>query len=472
MAIPIMVTGTSSGAGKTLVCACLCNILSKMGYSVAPFKMQNMSLNSIVSPLGGEMSIAQYIQAVACKKTPCVKYNPILLKPQDHMTYVVFNGEYYAKYSPQEYMKSRKSEFFEKGIEILKELMQQNDYVIIEGAGSPVEVNLMKYDITNMAVAKAVKAHTIIVADIERGGSFAGIVGTMEIFNKEERALVKGFIFNKYYGDKSMLKDGIDYLYDRYKIKTVGIIPYKKHSIPEEDSLVSWESKTGELDIRIVRYPHISNFSDFEPLQKKNGVRYISTAQEVSGDLIILPGSKSTVSDLLWLNETGISQKIKQAAENKSFILGICGGFQMLTRSIDDSFESKSNIAGLGLIPLKTHFEERKITESVKGKVFFKGRNFFISGYELRHGRTECAENWLIDFDSHKDGFFKDNIMGTYLHGLFYNHDFTNFFLNYLRRSKGYEEKDFGTYSLYDEISSFSDYVSEHIDMKEILQWH
>jgi len=144
----------------------------------------------------------------------------------------------------------------------------------------------------------------------------------------------------------------------------------------------------------------------------------------------------------------------------------------MLTRSIDDSFESKSNIAGLGLIPLKTHFEERKITESVKGKVFFKGRNFFISGYELRHGRTECAENWLIDFDSHKDGFFKDNIMGTYLHGLFYNHDFTNFFLNYLRRSKGYEEKDFGTYSLYDEISSFSDYVSEHIDMKEILQWH
>ena len=225
MGIPIMIVGTSSDAGKTLISTVICNHLTELGFKVAPFKMQNMSLNSMCSIEGGEMSVAQYIQAIACKKLPSVRFNPILLKPENGKTYVIFNGKYYNKYSPKDYMSDRKKEFFDKGINILNQLLDENDYVIIEGAGSPAEVNLMKYDITNMAVAKAVKAHTIIVTDINLGGSFASIVGTMEIFNEEEKNLVKGFIFNKYYGKKEMLDDGLKYLLDKYNKPTLGIVP-------------------------------------------------------------------------------------------------------------------------------------------------------------------------------------------------------------------------------------------------------
>ena len=476
MGIPIMVVGTSSDAGKTLISTVICNYLTEKGFSVAPFKMQNMSLNSMCAIEGGEMSVAQYIQSIACKKLPSIKFNPILLKPDSGNTYVIFKGKYYKRFSPKDYMKDRKKEFFDEGINILKDLLNENDYVIIEGAGSPAEINLMKYDITNMAVAKAVDAYTILVTDINRGGSFASIVGTMEIFNDHEKSLIKGFIFNKYYGKKSMLDEGLEYLFNKYNVPTIGIVPYEKHNIPDEDSMKNWNYEEGELDIKIIKLPHISNFSDFEPLSWKNGVKYIEKPDNKIPDLLIIPGSKSTINDLKWLKEKGFEEYIKKCHENNCFILGVCGGYQMLTERVYDYFETNEEIEGLGLIPLKTYFDENKITGIKKGKIEFLNRSFDIEGYEIRHGKTESDNNFFAilkdnDNTESKDGFYYKNILGTYIHGLFINDEFTNFFLNYLRNIKGLNNKEYQKYSLYEQIKKFSEFASEHIDFEEILSW-
>jgi len=330
-----MVVGTSSGAGKSLTVAAICRILTNKGFSVAPFKMQNMSLNSMVSVEGGEMSVAQYVQSIACKKPPSVIYNPILLKPENGQTYIIFKGKFVDKVKPGTYMMDKKMKYFNEGIKDLKKLLSKNDYVIIEGAGSPVEINLKPYDITNMAVAKAVNADTIIVTDINRGGSFASIVGTMELLDKEEKNLIKGFVFNKFFGNKELLNDGFNYLEKRYNVKTLGVIPYFEHQIPEEDSMIEWEQKTGDLDIRVLKLPRISNFSDFMPLSWYNGIKYVDSTNEVGGDILIIPGSKSTVEDLIWMKENGIYEKILTAHKNGTFIVGICGGFQMLKTNLE-----------------------------------------------------------------------------------------------------------------------------------------
>ncbi|MDO7975339.1 cobyric acid synthase [Oceanotoga teriensis] len=477
MGIPIMIVGTSSDAGKTLISTVICNHLTELGFKVAPFKMQNMSLNSMCSIEGGEMSVAQYIQAIACKKLPSVRFNPILLKPENGKTYVIFNGKYYNKYSPKDYMSDRKKEFFDKGINILNQLLDENDYVIIEGAGSPAEVNLMKYDITNMAVAKAVKAHTIIVTDINLGGSFASIVGTMEIFNEEEKNLVKGFIFNKYYGKKEMLDDGLKYLLDKYNKPTLGIVPYAKHNIPDEDSMKKWNFESGDIDIRIIKTPHISNFADFDPLSWKNGIKYIEKPDNSIPDLLIIPGSKSTVEDLKWLRINGFDDYILKCKQNNSIIMGICGGFQMLTENIEDNFENNENIEGIGLIPLKTIFKKEKITGIKKGYLNFLNSNYDIEGFEIRHGHTETNDHYFctikdINGDEYKDGFIKENVIGTYMHGLFNNDHFTDDFLNFLRTKKGLSIKKYNSYSLYDQINNFSKEISKHINFEDILSWH
>ncbi|HOO33314.1 MAG TPA: cobyric acid synthase [Thermotogota bacterium] len=478
MGKPIMIVGTASGAGKSLTCTALCRILKNRGYNVAPFKMQNMSLNSICSYEGLEMSVAQYIQSVACGKAPSVVYNPILLKPENGETYVVFEGNFIERIPAASYMTNRKKKYFDKGIQTLKKLIDENDFVIIEGAGSPAEVNLMKYDVTNMAVAKAVKADTYIVTDIDRGGSFASLVGTMEIFGDEERNLIKGFIFNKFRGIREMLNDGFDYLENRYGVKTVGVVPMIGNAIPEEDSLQSWESKTGDIDICVIKTPFISNFSDFSPLSWFNGVRYVDSAKEVRGDLIILPGSKRTADDLKWLKETGIDWALSKAKETGSFILGICGGFQILGESIIDEYESGyGEMKGLGMLPVKTIMNADKRTTNTERVIFWNNTETIVRGYEIRHGETfPTAEVDVFSSPVNDETGFRDVIVGTvagtYLHGLFYNYEFTAQFLNYFREKKGLTMITAESNSLDREIEAFSSEVEKNLEIDELLRDH
>ncbi len=474
----LMVQGTSSGAGKSLLATALCRIFSNLGYDVVPFKSQNMSLNSAPSIEGGEISRAQYLQAIACRKKPSVRFNPILLKPEGRMrSQVVFMGKPIGSVSARDYMLSRKEELFRKAMRVLDELMEKHDLVLIEGAGSPVEINLKDYDIANMRVARHANAKVILVTDIDRGGSFASIVGTMELLSEEERELVMGFVFNKFRGDASLLKPGFDYLEKRYGKPTLGVIPYVKHRLPEEDSLTEFPKVKGELHIQIVKLPHISNFTDFEPLHWANGVDYVTRAEEIEGDVIIIPGSKNTVEDLLWMRENGIEEAIIQAHREGAFVVGICGGFQMLGEEIIDEVESKrGRVKGIGLLPAKTVFTREKRTNHLRAKVLWeKARGMVVEGYEIRMGRSvsERPFSVITSVNGAKtlepEGAIGERAFGTYLHGIFHNFEFTERFLNYLRLEKGLEPVSVEGWSIEEEIERFAKVVEKNLDVERIL---
>ncbi|WP_297520461.1 cobyric acid synthase [Thermococcus sp.] len=474
----LMVQGTSSGAGKSLLATALCRIFSNLGYDVVPFKSQNMSLNSAPSIEGGEISRAQYLQAIACRKKPSVRFNPILLKPEGRMrSQVVFMGKPIGSVSARDYMLSRKEELFRKAMRVLDELMEKHDLVLIEGAGSPVEINLKDYDIANMRVARHANAKVILVTDIDRGGSFASIVGTMELLSEEERELVMGFVFNKFRGDASLLKPGFDYLEKRYGKPTLGVIPYVQHRLPEEDSLTEFPKVKGELHIQIVKLPHISNFTDFEPLHWANGVDYVTRAEEIEGDVIIIPGSKNTVEDLLWMRENGIEEAIIQAHREGAFVVGICGGFQMLGEEIIDEVESKrGRVKGIGLLPAKTVFTREKRTNHLRAKVLWeKARGMVVEGYEIRMGRSvsERPFSVITSVNGAKtlepEGAIGERAFGTYLHGIFHNFEFTERFLNYLRLEKGLEPVSVEGWSIEEEIERFAKVVEKNLDVERIL---
>ncbi|AHF80354.1 cobyric acid synthase [Thermococcus paralvinellae] len=475
----LMIQGTSSGAGKSLLALALCRIFTNMGYDVVPFKSQNMSLNSAPSIEGGEISRAQYLQALACKKKPSIKFNPILLKPEGNMrSQVVFMGKPIGSVSAKDYMLSKKEELFRKAMQVLDELLKKHDIVVIEGAGSPVEINLKDYDIANMRVAKHVDAKVILVTDIDRGGSFASIVGTMELLSKEERELVMGFVFNKFRGDVSLLKPGFEYLERKYGKKVLGVIPYTEHKIPEEDSLVSFPKIKGDLHIQIIKLPHISNFTDFEPLHWANGIDYVTKAEEIKGDLIIIPGSKNTVEDLFWMRENGIEDAIVQAHKDGAFVVGICGGFQMLGEKIIDSIESKrGEVKGIGLLKAKTVFAKTKRTNHLKAEVLwepFKGMR--VEGYEIRMGRSVSEKPFSIIREINETKAFEPEgavgrrVFGTYLHGIFHNFEFTEQFLNMLRLERGLEPITVRRWSIEEEIEQFAKIVKKSIDIDYILE--
>ncbi|ASJ17412.1 cobyric acid synthase CobQ [Thermococcus chitonophagus] len=475
----LMILGTSSGAGKSLLATALCRIFSNMGYDVVPFKSQNMSLNSAPTIEGGEISRAQYLQAIACRKKPSVKFNPILLKPEGNMrSQVVFMGKPIGSVSAREYMLSKKEELFRKAMAVLDELKEKHDLVIIEGAGSPVEINLKDYDIANTRVMLHAKAKGILVTDIDRGGSFASIVGTMELLKPEEREAIIGFVFNKFRGDPSLLEPGFEYLEKRYGKPTLGVIPYVEHRLPEEDSLAEFPKVKGELHIQIIRLPHMSNFTDFEPLHWANGVDYVTRPEEIKGDLIIIPGSKNTVEDLLWLREEGFEDAIIEAHREGSFVVGICGGFQMLGEKIIDNVESKRGvIMGIGLLPAETVFSKVKRTNHLKAEVLWgpaKGMN--VEGYEIRFGRStsERPFSLITSVNGAKalepEGAVGERAFGTYLHGIFHNFTFTERFLNFLRREKGLEPISIGEWSIEEEIERFARIVEKNFDMERILE--
>lgn len=475
----LMIQGTSSGAGKSLLALALCRIFSNLGYDVVPFKSQNMSLNSAPSIEGGEISRAQYLQALACRKKPSVKFNPILLKPEGKMrSQVVFMGRPVGSVSAREYMLSRKEELFSKAMKVLDGLLEKHDLVVIEGAGSPVEINLKDYDIANMRVARHAGAKVILVTDIDRGGSFASIVGTMELLSEEERKLVMGFIFNKFRGDASLLKPGFDYLEQRYGRRVLGVIPYTGHRIPEEDSLVSFPKIKGDLHIQIIKLPHISNFTDFEPLHWANGVDYITRAEEIKGDVIIVPGSKNTVEDLLWMRENGIEDAILEAHKDGAFVIGICGGFQMLGEKIIDSVESRRGVVkGIGLLKAKTVFARTKRTNHLRAKLLWDPlRGMKVEGYEIRMGRSTSERPFSVIHEINGrrafeyEGAIGERAFGTYLHGIFHNFAFTGRFLNMLRLDKGLEPISVSRWSLEEEIERFAGIVAENLDISYILQ--
>lgn len=391
----LMIQGTMSNAGKSLLVAGILRVLKQDGYRVAPFKSQNMALNSYITKEGLEMGRAQVMQAEAAGITPQVCMNPILLKPtSDVGSQVIINGEVKGNYSASDYFKQKKA-LIPDIMEAYHKLEEQADIIVIEGAGSPAEINLKADDIVNMGMAQLVDAPVLLVGDIDRGGVFAQLLGTVQLLEEEERARVKGFIINKFRGDEKLLEPGPSMLFDKCGIKTLGVMPYLNIQIDDEDSLSGQlayrEDERGSnsvkpIHIAVIKLPHISNFTDFNPISRFPFVslQYVDRAGQldrtVSGaaaeeqkaiDLIILPGSKNTIQDMKWLRESGMEAAILKQAAKGSRIMGICGGYQMLGEWISDSFgvEGGGEIRGMGLLPVTTMLQERKQRSQITGRI-------------------------------------------------------------------------------------------------------
>jgi len=470
MAKTIMLQGTSSNVGKSVLTAALCRIFLQDGYYVAPFKAQNMALNSYITATGGEMGRAQVVQAEACKIEPSVCMNPILLKPTQHASsQVIVLGKPIGNISASKYHNQYKDKAWEIITQSLENLLKDYQILVIEGAGSPAEVNLKANDVVNMRVAKEIQAPVLLVADIDRGGALASIVGTLELLEPEERDLVKGLIINKFRGDINLLKPALDFLEEKTGKSVLGVIPYFEDiKIPEEDSVIietvnTFSKQTEKLDIAVINLPHISNFTDFDALADEIDVeiRYVKKGMALGQpNLIIIPGSKNTIADMHYLHTSSLSQQIKDAViKNEIPIIGICGGYQILGKKMFDPKKTESDIgeySGLGLLNIQTEFAVEKITSQVKGKVLYnqgllKGcSGLKIEGYEIHMGVTELENKLDIPFviseRSGKNIHLLDGavnyaglVLGTYIHGIFDNDLLRRQILNNIREAKGWE---------------------------------
>ena len=398
----IMVQGTMSGAGKSLLCAALCRIFAQDGLRAVPFKSQNMALNSFVTKDGLEMGRAQVVQAQAAGVEPDVRMNPILLKPSSDVgSQVIVNGEVRGQMAAAEYFRTKKK-LVPDIMAAYDSLAEEADVIVIEGAGSPAEINLKSEDIVNMGLAEMVDAPVLLVGDIDRGGVFAQLYGTVELLEEKERARIKGLVINKFRGDVEILRPGLAMLEEKTHLPVVGVVPYLKVDIEDEDSLSQrLESRGGKkpLDAAILRLPHLSNFTDFMPLEQHPllGVRYVANAHELgTPDLILLPGTKNTVDDLLWLRQCGLEAALLRLAGKGTPVLGVCGGYQMLGQTLDDSEGSESGrpqtLRGLGLLPTRTVFSQRKRRAQVRAVVDaapFAGAE--LEAYEIHTGVTEAG---------------------------------------------------------------------------------
>lgn len=468
----IMLMGTSSHVGKSILATALCRIFYQAGRRVVPFKAQNMALNSYVTKDGGEMGRAQVAQAEAAGLAPMVDMNPVLLKPTGNScSQVIVDGKPIGNMSAREYHKGKSVHLFGHVTAALTRLQQQFDTIVIEGAGSPAEINLKEDDIVNMRVAKYLQAPVLLIADIDRGGSLAALVGTLELLDEEERALVKGLVINKFRGDVTLMTPAVDFLEQKTGKPVLGIVPYLEHlGIDDEDS-VSLEEKeheaerqkqTKELRLAVVETPKISNFTDFDALADEPDaeVLYVRDAEELlaaAPDVVLLPGSKNTTEDLLHVRESGLAQAIRQLVDGGTPLVGICGGYQMLGEEIADPHHTESShdvVKGLGYLPMKTVFAEEKRTVQVAadcpGMEFYDGvlMGKGLSGYEIHMGRTEFTAPVRHPFHLTRQGENAVNIwdgalsedgriFGTYLHGVFDHDGFRRQFLNVLRLHKG-----------------------------------
>lgn len=440
MAKSIMIQGTMSNAGKSLIAAGLCRIFKQDGYKVAPFKSQNMALNSYITKEGLEMGRAQVVQAEAAGVEPSVFMNPILLKPTNDIgSQVIVNGEVIGNMSAREYF-AYKKQLIPEILKAYEKLDKEYDIIVIEGAGSPAEINLKQDDIVNMGMAKMVKAPVLLVGDIDRGGVFAQLVGTIMLLEDDEKAMIKGTIINKFRGDKTILDPGIEMLEEMTKIPVVGVTPYMQVDIEDEDSLserFARKNSQGVVDIAVIRLPRISNFTDFAVLEgmAEVNLRYVDRVEKLGNpDMILLPGTKNTMADLRWLRESGLEAAILKAQQKGTVIFGICGGYQMLGELLEDpeGVEEGGTLRGMGLLPAKTIFTVEKTRTRVSGEIqqfsgmFQRLSGKKLEGYEIHMGVTSIngkAESFSIISEEGKvsksDGACIENVYGTYVHGIF-----------------------------------------------------
>jgi len=495
----IMVLGTSSGVGKSITVTAICRILRDLGEKPYPFKGQNMSNNAWVDFEGGEMASSQALQAFASGIIPNSDMNPILLKPQgDSISEVIHLGKSVGITTARNYYQ----DWFNPGWEVIKKGINNiikreiNSRLIIEGAGSPVEMNLIHRDLTNLRIAKYLEANCILVADIEKGGVFAQIIGTLELLRPEEKQLIKGIIINRFRGDISLFEEGKTWIENKTKVPVLGILPSLNDIFPPEDSLDLLDrkltNKSSDIEIGIIKFPSISNFSDFDPLENEDSVKlnWINYGQNLDGfDLIILPGTKQTIKDLFFLYESGLLKNIQEYSKRNGNILGICGGLQILGEYLEDphlkegsNLSKEKSFKGIGLLPLKTIFLRDKITKRITCYSNWPCIEK-INGFEIHNGITK-----IINKDNKckvSDIFSENNlgwyniskgrgiIAGTYIHGIFENDHWTTSFLNLIRRKKGLPilDKKNKSYKIKKEaiIDNLAKQFAKHINIQTLL---
>ncbi|MGG3498389.1 cobyric acid synthase [Peribacillus simplex] len=493
----IMIQGTSSDVGKSLICTAFCRVFSNKGLRVVPFKSQNMALNSYVTLDGGEIGRAQGVQAEAARITATTDMNPILLKPKkDMVSEVIVHGKHFLDMNAKSY----RNHFVQEAMPIIRKsvekLQDEYDIIVLEGAGSPAEINLKDRDIANMRMAKLADAAVILVADIDRGGVFASIIGTLALLDKDERDCVKGIIINKFRGMRELLDDGIDWVEKETGIPVLGVLPYLDVNIEAEDSLALSslrfkKPKKAEfpIDVAVLRFPRISNFTDVDPFfdEPGVGVRLVGSVHELGNpDLLILPGTKNTMEDLEWMKSVGLDGAINELREQGTVIFGICGGFQMLgTKLFDpDAVEGNGeNAEGLSLLPVETVFQAEKKTVQMEGVLsdgMIMEGEMNLNGFEIHLGRTTLKPQvrpFLLLKDGREDGAISNDnkVMGTYLHGIFHNRLFTRLLVNQIRRNKGLEEVKENVRSdserREEAYNLLASHLEENIDMETIYQW-
>lgn len=492
----IMVQGTMSSSGKSFLTAALCRIFYQDGYHTAPFKSQNMALNSYITEDGLEMGRAQVMQAEAAGISPAVDMNPVLLKPTSHMgSQIIVQGEVAGNQSAMDYYRD-KPKYVPSIMESFLRLEEQYDVIVLEGAGSPAEINLKEHDIVNMGMAKLADAPVILVGDIDRGGVFASLYGTVNLLDEEERKRIKGLVINKFRGDVKILEPGLAMIEELTGIPVLGVIPMGQIDLDDEDSLSDRlgyrGSDEGTLDIAVIRLPHISNFTDFNALEQWDGItlRYVSRSGDLGiPDFIILPGSKNTMDDLKWLRESGMEGRILRLAEYDVPIMGICGGYQMLGHELNDpcQVENGGRMRGMELLDTSTVFECKKVRSRVTGTIAGQipdilkentGNGTKVSGYEIHMGKTEnlgrCVE--FIRLADGQCGGLTDAekpIFGTYLHGIFDEGEFAELLLRSLADKKGIAlESKVKSRAEYKEeqYDKLADLVRQNLDMEQIYR--
>ena len=493
-----MLQGTASSVGKSLLTAAYLRILKQDGYLVAPFKSQNMALNSFVTREGHEMGRAQVMQAEAAGIAPDCSMNPILIKPTaDARAQVIVNGKVLGNMSAMEYHNLKND--LRDGVEkVYSDLEKKYGYIVIEGAGSPAEINLSENDLVNMGMAKLADAPVLLVGDIDKGGVFASLYGTVKLLKPEERERIKAVVINKFRGDAEILKPGLKMLEERIGIPVLGVIPHMDIDLEDEDSVTERFNRNtlagAEVKIGILRLPYMSNFTDFNILYKEHGVgvEYITQPQQMDDkDMIIIPGSKNTISDLNFLKKSGLGKKAEELAGRGTLLMGICGGYQMLGKKIYDPHccETDAGVAeGLGLLDITVTLEKDKITSQSKGKIipyvkglFFELNGCTMEGYEIHMGQNSFGKDAMpvgylmrrgaetarvLDMACNPEG----NVFGTYLHGIFDNGGFMRGLVNYIRDKKGLGDITAGRVSFTDfkerEYDRLADIVRNHTDME------
>lgn len=488
----LMIQGTGSSVGKSVLCAAILRIMKQDGYTVAPFKAQNMALNSYATSEGLEMGRAQVTQAQAAGVEPSVRMNPVLLKPtSDRRSQVIVNGRPMGSMTALEY-----NEYKPQLRRMIKEtydlLEKDNDFVVIEGAGSPAEINLREGDIVNMSMAKSADAPVILVGDINLGGVFASLLGTLMLLEDDERARVKGVLINKFRGDVKILEPGLRMLEERIGIPVLGVIPWMDVELEDEDSVTErFErvSGAGDIDIAVVRLKHISNFSDFQALTLAGGarVRYAESVRDLEGaDIIMLPGTKNTIEDLMELRARGMDAAIVRHARAGGMVIGVCGGYQMLGDRLRDPEHVESRVpevAGLGLLNMDVEFRSEKRTAQAVGEIRAEGwlselDGVNVDGYEIHAGVNEFHEGckpWLY-VNGALDGVMNagGNVLGSYVHGLFDNGALWRALRDHVRAGKGMGADDSRPMTMDEfrehEFDRIADIVRASVDMERIYR--